>query len=305
VAIPESDGSYQTDDTPIGLPLVSVIVATYRRPELLARQLASLARQDVAASWEVIVADNGRDDRTRAVVERFRGRVPGIRWIDASMGNGSPGARNAGARAARGDLLLFLDDDDEADPALVRVLVDALRQHDFVAARLEHDLLNTNWVARALVPWQTERLMETSGFLTHANGCALGIRRDLFDRAGGWQGDVRHLDDVFFCWAVQLSGGTLHLVEGAVLHYRHRSSAFRYFTQEWRSGLGDIALYERFGPHGMPFPTPGLGQKSSGAFVVDLFHCHNPGEMLVWAGALVRRISRVVAIRAYHRKGGR
>jgi glycosyltransferase involved in cell wall biosynthesis len=287
-----------------GSPLASVVVPTRLRPDLLARQLESLAAQDYAGSWEVIVADNAGDAPTRAVVARFAGRVPGIQWVDASHQKGGAAVRNAGAAVARGDYFLFLDDDDEADAGYVRCLVDGLDDHDFVAARLEHDSLNTNWVARALSPWQTDRLLDTWGFLTYANGGSLGIRRDVFKGAGGWLEESRYSDDIFFCWAVQLSGATLHLVDGAVLHYRHRTSPREFLAQEWRSGLGDLALYRRFAEHGMPFPTPGWGQQPSRAFLADLVRSRNQGEVLVWTGDLVRRVSRIRAARAYRRKVG-
>lgn len=97
---------------------VSVVVPTYRRPELLDRCLAALAAQDLpAADYEVIVADNAGSDDTRRQAEAWAARAPAaFRWVDGSHARGPAAARNAGWRAARGDVIAFTDDDCVPDP---------------------------------------------------------------------------------------------------------------------------------------------------------------------------------------------
>ncbi|MCC6175840.1 MAG: glycosyltransferase [Chloroflexi bacterium] len=96
---------------------VSAIVPTCNRPELLAEALASIraleARQDVepAVALEILVADNGTlrpatQGSTEAVARAF-----GARYLRVE-GAGASRARNAGLRAATGDFIAFLDDDD-------------------------------------------------------------------------------------------------------------------------------------------------------------------------------------------------
>ncbi len=283
------------------LPIASVVIPTRRRPDLLSHQLRSLGAQDFQQDWEVIVADNAGDECTATVVASFARTLPSVHSVDASGLAGGGPVRNEGARHARGRYLLFLDDDDEAGPGFLRAMVDALHEYAFVAARLDHTTLNHNWVARALEPWQTDRLLDVWGFLPHASGCALGIRREVFEGVGGWRGGMPHSDDVEFCWDVQLAGTSLHLAEGAVVHYRHRTSALAYLSQEWRSGVADLLLYARFGNEGMPQPTPGWGQPPAPAFLASLLKLRSAGDALVWLGALVRRVSRMLAIRAYRR----
>ncbi len=273
---------------------MSVIIPSYRRPDLLARQLAALAAQDYTEPWEVVVADNGGGTGATRVAASFVGRLD-VSVIDASGCLGAAAARNEGAAAARADLLLFLDDDDEADPAYVRRMAVAMGQHPFVAGQLDHERLNRNWVARALQPWQTERLMDMWGFLPHASGAAIGIRREVFDSVGGWPEGFCHSEDVALCWAVGLTGGKLRFVEGAVVHYRHRSSVAGYLDQEWRSAFDDLQLYERFGHHGMPFPEPGWGLGSRRAFLGALARARSAGELLVLVGAATRVLGRYSA----------
>jgi len=94
----------------------SVVIPTYRRRELVLRNVAALDRQQ-ARDFEAIVVDDGSGDGTAAAL---RALDPGFPLTVIEQENqGAAEARNVGARAAKGELLLFLDDDMEADPALL------------------------------------------------------------------------------------------------------------------------------------------------------------------------------------------
>lgn len=101
---------------------MAVVMATYRRPELLARCLHALAQQSLAAAaYEIIVVDDGPDEATRRTVEalalRTQGR-PSVRYLAAPHSGGVRGpaaARNAGWRATQAPIIAFTDDDTVPD----------------------------------------------------------------------------------------------------------------------------------------------------------------------------------------------
>jgi glycosyltransferase involved in cell wall biosynthesis len=95
----------------VGLPpRVSVIIPTYNRCELLRDQLAQLTQQGLPATeFEVIVADDGSSDDTRAVTESFADRLRLTYHFQEDLGNRVGTARNAGARLATAPILIFLD----------------------------------------------------------------------------------------------------------------------------------------------------------------------------------------------------
>jgi succinoglycan biosynthesis protein ExoM len=97
-------------------PDVSVCVATYRRPESLARLLASLARLKLAAEprLEILVVDND-PQRSAAATARSLGEFPHlVRWLEEPRRNIAH-ARNRAVDAAEGRWLAFIDDDEVAD----------------------------------------------------------------------------------------------------------------------------------------------------------------------------------------------
>jgi glycosyltransferase involved in cell wall biosynthesis len=95
--------------------MISVVIPSYRKPELLDRTLASLSVQREASDWEVVVVDDGSLDRTPDVAREWGRRLP-LRLVQPPRNEGRAKARNRGWRAARGDHVLFLDDDIQLEP---------------------------------------------------------------------------------------------------------------------------------------------------------------------------------------------
>ncbi len=95
----------------------SIVIPTYRRPDLLERCLEAVARQDFpAADYEVIIADDGDDLTTLQLVERQAEKCreqggPEVHYVSVMQTQGPAGARNAGAELARGRVLALTDDD--------------------------------------------------------------------------------------------------------------------------------------------------------------------------------------------------
>ncbi len=90
--------------------MISVVIASKDRERYLRDTLASLDAQAGAPPFEVIVVDNGSRDGTRGLVEARAGGVPPVSYVGEPAPNRAR-ARNHGATAARGDYLLFCDDD--------------------------------------------------------------------------------------------------------------------------------------------------------------------------------------------------
>src|SRR5262249_35696322 len=98
--------------------MISVIIPTYNRSEILRRALESLQTVEVPSDlkWELIIADNNSTDDTRSCIQEFEkpGRLP-IRYVFEKK-QGANFARNAGIQVAKGKTLLFTDDDVTFDP---------------------------------------------------------------------------------------------------------------------------------------------------------------------------------------------
>jgi GT2 family glycosyltransferase len=105
--------------------MVSVIVPLFNKAAFVRRALESIARQTYT-DFELIVVDDGSSDDGPAIVESF----PDSRLRLLRQANAGPGAaRNAGVAVARGELIAFLDADDEWLPAYLARSVALLDAH--------------------------------------------------------------------------------------------------------------------------------------------------------------------------------
>ncbi len=94
-------------------PLVSVLIPTFNRPDLLRLAVKSVLDQTLE-DLEVIVIDDASANDNRRLVEEFNDDR--ISYVRHDTNKGLPGARNTGVRLARGKFVAFLDDDDHWMP---------------------------------------------------------------------------------------------------------------------------------------------------------------------------------------------
>jgi peptidoglycan/xylan/chitin deacetylase (PgdA/CDA1 family)/glycosyltransferase involved in cell wall biosynthesis len=108
---------------------LSVVISTYNRRAILARALPTVLEQDFPSDqYEVIVVVDGASDGTADYLRTLR---PACSLRTIEQANFGPGAaRNAGINAARGELVLFLDDDIFCEPGLVSAHVHAHEGRD-------------------------------------------------------------------------------------------------------------------------------------------------------------------------------
>lgn len=109
--------------------MISVCIATYRRPERLSKLLTDLARQETLPE-QVVVVDNDATGSARDVVERHRAENSRFRIdYDIQPERNIALTRNRSVAMAQGDWLAFVDDDERAPEAWLRQLQEAAAQH--------------------------------------------------------------------------------------------------------------------------------------------------------------------------------
>lgn len=108
-------------------PSISTIICTYNRADYVGAAIDSVLAQDFP-ELELILVDNCSTDRTKAIVEE-RFSDPRLKYVYESQ-QGLSHARNRGFREAKGDILVYLDDDAEASPGWLRAIHQAYKNND-------------------------------------------------------------------------------------------------------------------------------------------------------------------------------
>ena len=98
------------------LPLVSVIIPTYKRPDVLERAIDSVLNQTYERIEVIVVDDNAPYTSSRVETELVMGKYKGngkVKYIQHPENRNGSAARNTGISQANGKYIAFLDDDDE------------------------------------------------------------------------------------------------------------------------------------------------------------------------------------------------
>lgn len=276
------------------MALLSIVIPCRNAAAELGGQLSALVRQCYENPWEVIVCDNGSTDDTRDVAARFVQDLP-IRVVDSGARAGRAYACNVGVEAAEGNRILFLDADDEVAPGYLTAMSCGLEHSDAVAARLDPDKLNPSWLISTRGRGQYDDLLRVLGFLPFGLGCSLGVTRSAFYEVHGFDEDVPYAEDVDLCWRLQLAGRTLAFVPEAMLHHRYRQRVDQLYRQTRSYGGGQVALYRKFAPAGMPRRSLLPVLLDHARFARQLTRVRGKADWARWVNILGYRVGRLEA----------
>jgi len=262
-------------------PVVSVVVVVWNHADLTLKCLQALAEQTEVAA-EIIIVDNASTDETVDLLAR----IGGATVIRNSSNLGFTVAINIGAKAARGEFILFVNNDATLEPGAIRHMVNTARRSRSIAA-----------VGGKLV-YPDGRLQEAGSVIWSDGSCAayghggdpaapeynferqvdfcsaalLLTRREVFEDLGGFDERYRpaYYDDADYCVRVWTRGhAVVYQPKAAAIHYEFGSTSpeasmelqlgrkpiFVSTHRRWlvsQSPPGDDVLATRSHPHRRP-----------------------------------------------------
>ena len=273
--------------TPPDVLPVSVVVPAHDRAHVIERALSSVAGQRGCAPAEVIVVDDGSTDRTAELAEEHGARV-----IRHDRNRGVSAARNIGVRWAAQPWIAWLDSDDEWLPDHLAALWPLRGDHVLVGGALL-------WVGpggraervSARPAGQGGDLRSPAPLLFPENflqPSAVLLRRDAFDRAGGFDEGMRLAEDLDL-WVRMLELGTGFVTDRVISVYRvHGGQA----STDQRAGLRTAheAIVRRYA--GRPWCPPALLERARAVALWDeLRECLRARDR----GGALRRAARLLS----------
>jgi len=251
--------------------LVSIVVLEYNNPRLTRQCLASIRATQEAVPYEVVLIDNSDDARAASPPVPAQG-IRNFRYHRNAENRGFAVGCNQGASLARGTHLYFLNNDTVLEPGcvaeLLRVLLadaavgivgskllygDRTVQH----AGVIFDLYHNNPVHRGRCHPEDDPFLNLPLRLQAVTGASLMIRRDLFERLGGFCEAYRNgFEDVDLCLQAARAGyGVVYNPRSVLLHleskspgrFRHERHNLELFRQRWprRPAPDELTLVSR------------------------------------------------------------
>lgn len=231
-------------------PLVTAVVTTYNRPQLVQCAIKSVLAQTYG-SMEIIVAEDGSDSGLESWLdEKGFGHV---RYIRHEENRGLAAARNTGLRYAQGKYVAYLDDDDEWLPQKTAKQVElAEKEAEFYAVIYCGALVVSSEgnVAGENMPRLRGDIREAiheKGLFTIPSSCL--FRREALERIGGYDENLAsHIDHDIWLQLAQAGHAAEYVRDCLVRVHKHqryqmttdveaRVQATREFCDKWRSEL--------------------------------------------------------------------
>ncbi|MGD0076793.1 MAG: glycosyltransferase, partial [Candidatus Binataceae bacterium] len=224
-------------------PKASVVVAAYNAAASLARCLDSLKRLNYP-DYEIIVVDDGSTDATGDIAERA-----GVRTIRRAH-RGLSDARNAGAEAAAGELIAFIDADAAADRDWLYHLVETAKRRAAAAAggpNFPPPAASATAAASAAAPGAPREVASSEDRLAQLCGCNMVIEKSALDSIGGFDPMFTAAgDDVDLSWRLLERDATLAYAPGAVVIHERRRTLGTYLAQQKSYGRGEAILFRKY-----------------------------------------------------------
>jgi cellulose synthase/poly-beta-1,6-N-acetylglucosamine synthase-like glycosyltransferase len=226
------------------MSLASVIVPVHNGASTLRACLRALADQTVArASYEVIVVDDGSTDASAAIAEQCGARVV------CQAHAGAAAARNNGARAARGEMLLFTDADCEPEQGWVEAMLAPFADPEVAGVKGAYRTRQRSVVARFAQAEYEEKYARLAGWaaIDFVDTHAAAYRRVVLLQAGGFDTAFPNatVEDQELSYRLAAAGHRLVFAPRATVYHCHADTPWQYARRKVHLGRWKVRAHAR------------------------------------------------------------
>lgn len=221
----------------------SVVIPALNEARVIGECLQSLARMRLPGGpIEVIVVDNGSNDRTLEIVESFRCSLN--LTVLTRPGISVSAVRNCGAAAASGEMLAFLDADCVVPETWLTNAADELAKPGYALVGAFYSIpLGSSWVATT---WCHHISRQPNGEVPYLGAHNLVLRRSTFQKIGGFDESLETNEDYEFCKRVTAAKLKVFASEAlSVVHLGTPQTLADFFKRERWHGRHVIKVFMR------------------------------------------------------------
>ncbi len=225
-------------------PKISVVVSFHNAARTLEDCCETLLELNYP-DYEVILVNDGSTDRSAEIIERYPFQI-----VTSDTNRGISAGRNAGLRAATGEIIAYIDADARADPDWLMYLARTYEEQDVAGVGGPNPVPPEDpWVAQCVYrsPGGPTQVMLTDDTAEHIPGCNMSFRRAALEDIGGFDEQfTTAADDVDVCWRLIDRGYRLGFNPSALVWHHRRPSVRAYWRQQVGYGLSESRLERKF-----------------------------------------------------------
>ncbi len=234
---------------------VSVIIPAYNAAATIGLCLGSLCSdQQQTRNLEIIVVDDASADETCALVEGYQAKTNGdaisLRLLRQPRNAGPAAARNRGAEAATGAVLLFTDSDCVPAANWVEEMTSAFADPQIAAVKGAYKTRQTELLARfAQAEFESRyRMLAKFEQVDVVFTYAAAFRQSVFSQMGGFDSGfpVADNEDTELSWRIVAAGHRIVFNPRAIVYHRHPATLRAYFAKKRSRGYWRIRVYRSF-----------------------------------------------------------
>ncbi|MFC5864989.1 glycosyltransferase [Acidicapsa dinghuensis] len=212
---------------------MSVIIPTFNGASRISHCIDALLHQSTTNSFEILIVDDGSTDDTAGVVQQF----PRVRLL-RQQNAGPATARNLGAREAKGEIVLFTDDDCVPVSDWIESMIAPFRDPKVVGAKGIYRSKQRELAARFVqIEYEDRyRLMAMLPSIDFIDTYSAAFRRDNFLAMNGYDTSfpVACAEDIELSYRMSARGWVMLFAPDAIVYHTHPNSFGKYLKKKYK-----------------------------------------------------------------------
>lgn len=230
--------------------LVSVIIATYKRPNYIVRAINSVLNQTYKNIEIIVIDDNNEGDKFRKLTQKVLQKYiteKKIIYIEHKYNKGLPAARNTGIKNAKGEFISFLDDDDEFLPIKTESQLNIFKHEEnkiglVYGAYIRKDLnLNKESIIEPKIRGNVNFIL---GLNKIGNPSIIMCKSSAISKIGGFDETIQFREDIDFYFRLSEYYNFAYTKEVVSKFYVHQESMSRNYKNKLKHTLRFIQKHK-------------------------------------------------------------
>jgi len=253
----------------------SIVIPAYNTENTISNLIEACLNQSVKS--EIVVVDDGSTDDTADIIKKYP-----VKYIYQDN-SGPAAARNAGWKAASGEIICFTDSDCIPEKDWIRKMVDKYHLDDVGGVGGSYDIANKESVLAECIHEEiVQRHKKATGETDYLGSFNVSYRRRVLEEVGGFNKSFKHAsgEDNDLSYRVKKAGYKLIFDKNIEVAHYYQTDLLKYLKEQYRHGYWRMKLY-RLHPYMakgdsyagiLDFVQPPLGMAIIGTLIASFFY---------------------------------